>query len=464
MSAHLTPHPATAARTAEALLDDLDAAADLDALGERIATLSAQLEAASYQLLVMIRRFDERGGWNRGFRSCAHWLCWRTGLELGAAREKVRVARALADLPLLAAAMRQGQLSFSKVRALTRIATAANEEELLIFGRSGTAAHVEKLVRLARRVADLADAEREGHRHESRHLDVYTDEDGMVVVRGRLAPEAGAALVRALDAAAAKLYESRPAPREPGEPAVPVAQRRADALGLVAESALAGGLDPGTRGDRYQVVLHVEAERPLDVPAETSPHCGDGWLTASLGDTHVSAETCRRLACDCAVVEMAHDRDGSVLDVGRRRRTIPPALRRALERRDGGCRFPGCGLRLCDGHHVEHWADGGETKLDNLVLLCRRHHRAVHEEGFRVELGHGGEVRFAWPDGRPMPDAPATALGALEPIAALTGLLVEQGARVDGVESLPSWSGTPVEYGVMVEWLMAGRTGALPPA
>ena len=464
MSAHLAPHPAAAAHPVELPLDDLDAAADLDALGERIATLSAQLEAASYQLLVMIRRFDLREGWNRGFRSCAHWLSWRTGLELGAAREKVRVARALADLPLLAAAMRQGQLSFSKVRALTRIATAANEEELLIFGRSGTAAHVEKLVRLARRVEDLADAEREGRRHESRHLDVYTDEDGMVVVRGRLAPEAGAALVRALDAAAAKLYQSRPAPREPGEPAVPVAQRRADALGLVAESALAGGLDPGTRGDRYQVVLHVEAERPPGVPAGTSSGPGTDWVAASLDDTHVSAETCRRLACDCAVVEMAHDRDGSVLDVGRRRRTISPALRRALERRDGGCRFPGCGLRLCDGHHVEHWADGGETKLDNLVLLCRRHHRAVHEEGFRVELGHGGEVRFAWPDGRPMSDAPATRLGALEPTAALAGLLDQQGARVDGVESLPSWNGTPVEYGVMVEWLMARRTGAPPPA
>jgi hypothetical protein len=471
---------------------------DLDALGERIATLSAQLDAAGYELLVLIRRFDERGGWGCGFRSCAHWLNWRTGLDLGAAREKVRVARALADLPLLSAAMRHGQISFSKVRALTRIATPATEEELLAFARSGTAAHVERLVRLTRRVSDLADAEKEGCRHESRHLDLYTDEDGMVVVRGRLAPEAGAALGRALDAAAAKLYGSQPMPSRAAEPAVPVAQRRADALGLVAESALAGGLDPGTRGDRYQVVLHVEVEaarahegsscRPHeaegDVSAETSSRLEPGglhlppreagdvsaetsdavWITGELDGARVSAETCRRIACDCAVVEMAHDREGSVLDVGRRRRTIPPALRRALERRDRGCRFPGCGLRLCDGHHVEHWADGGETRLDNLVLLCRRHHRAVHEEGFRVELGRGGEVRFAWPDGRPMPDAPATRLPAGEPSATIAGRLGERGIAVGPEDSLPSWNGTPVEYGVMVEWLMARHATAPEPA
>ncbi|MBV8201505.1 MAG: DUF222 domain-containing protein, partial [Acidobacteria bacterium] len=119
----------------------------LEALGERIAELSAQLAAATYELLVMLREFDERGGWNGGFRSCAHWLVWRVGMDLGAARQRVRVARALGELPLLAEAMRRGELSYSKVRALTRIATPTNEKELLIFGRAGTAAHVETLVR-----------------------------------------------------------------------------------------------------------------------------------------------------------------------------------------------------------------------------------------------------------------------------------------------------------------------------
>src|SRR5262245_37894537 len=148
---------------------------DLDALGERIAHLSAQLQAATYQLLVMLHEFDRRGGWNSGFRSCAHWLNWRTGLELGAAREKMRVAHALATLPLLAAAMARGEVSFSKVRALTRVATPANEEELLTFAKAGTAAHVEKVVRAWRRVDRLVEQEHEQLRHASRYVRAYTD-------------------------------------------------------------------------------------------------------------------------------------------------------------------------------------------------------------------------------------------------------------------------------------------------
>jgi hypothetical protein len=367
------------------------AIADVEALGERIAELSAQIQAATYQLLVMIQEFDERGGWGVGFRSCAHWLNWRAGFRLGAAREKVRVARALAELPLISASMARGEISFSKVRAMTRVATAANEAELLEFARAGSAAHVERLVRAWRRVDRNEEMEHEERRHASRALMAFVDEDGMVVVRGRLTPEAGAALLRALDAAGEKLYEQRRGERGAGEEASPE-QKRADALGLMAESALTGGLDPGTRGDRYQVVVHVDAEA---LPAGSE--CGESALEDG---QHVSAETSRRLACDAARVDMLHGPDGSILDVGRRTRTVPPALRRALAHRDGGCRFPGCGLRLCDAHHMEHWADGGATRLDNLVQLCRRHHRAVHEEGFTVELLEGGEARFRRPDGR----------------------------------------------------------------
>jgi len=178
----------------------------LDELGERIATLAAQISAATYELLIMLRDFDERGGWNRGFRSCAGWLGWRLGLDAGAAREKVRVARALAALPRLSDAMRRGQVSYSKVRALTRIATPANEGDLVSFARAGTAAHVERLVRGMRRVDRLAADQDEQVRHAARYLRAYTDEDGMVVVTGRLSPEAGAALLRALDAGVEQLY------------------------------------------------------------------------------------------------------------------------------------------------------------------------------------------------------------------------------------------------------------------
>src|SRR5258708_26905486 len=239
--------------------------AELEELGEQIAELAAQISAATYELLAMLRDFDERGGWNSGFHSCAHWLCWRVGLDPGAAREKVRVARALGTLPLLSAAMRRGEVSYSKVRALTRIATPANEQDLLSFARAGTAAHVERLVRGMRRVDRIGAGEK--RLHASRYLRAYTDEDGMVVVTGRLAPEAGAALLRALEAGVGALYGLRRGkPAGVGQETADAAeateavegaeggsaeQRRADAPGLVAESALAAGPDPGSRRDRH---------------------------------------------------------------------------------------------------------------------------------------------------------------------------------------------------------------------
>jgi Domain of unknown function (DUF222)/HNH endonuclease len=233
----------------------------------------------------------------------------------------------------------------------------------------------------------------------------------------------------------------------PAEPAddSSAEQRRADALGLVAESALAAGLDPGTRGDRYQVVVHVDAG--VLTPGGEG---GSSWLADS---SHVSAETSRRLACDSARVVMRHAADGRVLAVGRRTRAISPALRRALEHRDGGCRFPGCGRRLCDAHHVEPWADGGATSLANTLLLCRRHHRAVHEEGFSMELAPDGDARFYRPDGRPLLEAPALPASAGEPVTALVARLASHGVAVDAGATLPGWWGGPVDYAWEIDWL-----------
>ena len=420
--------------------------AETAALGDAIAELASRIQAATYELLVMIREFDGREGWGEGFKSCAHWLNWRTGLALGAAREKVRVARALGELPLLSAAMGRGVLSYSKVRAVTRVATPETEERLLDFARCATAAHVERLVRAWRRVDRIADAEDDRRRHASRHLDTWVDEDGMLVVRGRLSPETGAVLQRALDAAADRLYQEsqasdaaavgRAGPEQHVMPTVSAQQRRADALGLVAESALAADLDPGTTGDRYQVVLHVDADG-LSENAEAGP--------SVLGDDDdgigVPAGTSRRLACDASRVVMRHARDGTVLDVGRKTRTIPPAIRRALTARDRRCRFPGCDARHCDAHHVRHWADGGATRLDNLVLVCRRHHRALHEEGFTVELGHTGEACFFWPDGRVLPDAPAASTWAGRPLASTDARLQAAHLTIDPHTATPDWYG-----------------------
>jgi hypothetical protein len=377
----------------------------LDRLGDEIAELSVHLDAATARLLELIREFDTRGGWNNGFRSCAAWLSWRVGLDMGAARERVRVAHALETLPRLARALERGELSYAKVRALTRVATPETEERLLAVGRAGTADHVERIVRGWRCMDRKAEAMEDARRHRSRSLEMYHGHDGMLVVRGRLSPEVGAVLVQALAAAREALY--RRARAQAGEAArtdvsaetPTMAQQQADALGLLAETALHHGVDSGAPGGRYQVVVHVDAPVLADPDAAGQSSLEDG--------TCVSAETSRRLACDASRVVMRHARDGRVVEVDAATRTIPPALRRALHHRDRGCRFPGCGAGFGQGHHIRHWAQGGPTKLSNLALLCRRHHRAVHEEGYQVHRQSNGELQFRRPDGQLLPQVPA---------------------------------------------------------
>jgi hypothetical protein len=236
-------------------------------LGDEIAELSVHLEAVTARLLDLIREFDKREGWNNSLRSCAAWLAWRVGLDMGAARERVRVARALEDLPRLAQALARGELSYAKVRALTRASPGRTEERLLAVGRAGTAEHVERIVRGWRHVDRKAEAHETRQRHRSRALYVYQDADGMVVVRGRLEPEAGAVLMRALSAAR-DAQESKSLPRRDVPAETPsMAQEQADALVLVAETALHHGIDPGTPGEHYQVVVHVDAAVLADAEA-----------------------------------------------------------------------------------------------------------------------------------------------------------------------------------------------------
>jgi len=456
-------------------VDELDGIVDL---GDQIATLAAHLHAATYRLLTLIAEFDRLKGWEAGgHRTCAHWLAFRTGIDLGAAREKVRAARALTELPQISATMEQGELSFAQVRALTRVATPESEGDLLELARCSTAAQLERTVRAWRRMSRCDENELERIRHRSRYFSVFPDEEGMYLVRGRLDPEVGAMLMRAIDAANDVLFRADTA--EEIEPK----QRRADALGLLAERGLAAGFGggeyggggftrggqtgaagyggnaskagegdegrdgseaetgvdvgagigvesesevdvecesdadadgaahaeagivplSGTRAERYQVVLHVEAA--------TLEHDGEPGRSELEDGTRVSAETSRRLSCDASVIRLSKEkshgvREAKVLDVGRKTRTIPPALRRALEARDRGCRFPGCGLRFTDAHHVTHWADGGATKLDNLVLLCRFHHRLVHEDGYTVHFPRGERPYFLDPRMRLVPDRP----------------------------------------------------------
>ena len=472
---------------------------ELEQLGDRIAELSARIQAATYELLVLIREFDARTGWS-GCTSCGQWLSWRTGLAPGAAREHVRVARALDNLPKLSDAMRRGTVSYSKVRAVTRVATPETEQALLDVALCGTAAHVEQIVRGWRRVDRTAEHAEDRRRYERRSLRTWVDDDGMVVVRGRLTPEVGAVLRRALEAACdqARIRPASGASADsasdaggdavsdigadcgadaaaeelaavPEELAPSFEQRQADAIGLVAECALAGGLDRGTAGDRYQVVVHVDARALEDdyVPAGTSadaappaPAACSQTVLEEAGGIHVSAETARRIACDAATVEMLHGNAGEILDVGRRTRTISPALRRALAARDGQCRFPGCQNRRCDAHHRRHWADGGATALDNLVLLCRRHHRTVHEEGFSVTVDAAGEVQFVRPDGRALPAAPPAPAWSGLPLAPVTARLEQEEIAIGPHTATPAWRGERVDIGWAVGVLWRPRPDA----
>jgi 5-methylcytosine-specific restriction endonuclease McrA len=422
---------------------------ELDRLGDEIAELSAHLDAATARLLALIREFDTRGGWNTGFRSCAAWLSWRVGLDLGAARERVRVARALETLPLFAKALACGQLSYAKVRALTRVATPETEARLLAVGRAGTAAHVERIVRGWRSVDRRAEARETVRRHASRALHVRTDEDGMVVVSGRLEPEVGALLTQALAAARETLYQRarEAAAANPGGVSAEtpsLAQQQADALALLAESAL-HHLDPGTPGERYQVVVHVDAQVLAD-PDQPGQSLLDGGA-------RVSAETSQRLACDASRVVMRHDGNGRLVEIGARTRTIPPALRRALYHRDRSCRFPGCGVRFGQGHHLRHWAHGGPTTLSNLALLCRRHHRAVHEEGYQVARGPDGTLRFRRPDGRPLPEVPSPARVPKKPAEALRIARESQGLRLEARTACAGWLGERLDVAWAIDVL-----------
>jgi hypothetical protein len=302
---------------------------EVQAIGDRIATLAAHIHAATYRLLVLLREFDDRHGCD-GWVSCAQWLSWRTGISLEAAREKVRVARVLPELPRISAAFERGALSYSKVRAMTRIATPDTEELLLKIAVHGTAAQLERVVRGYRR-AHPGETDEANRDQEARYLATRRDERGNLVIEARLPAELGARFLQALDAA----VDASAFPRKRGGADNRTwGQRRTDALVLLADSALAAGL-PGRRAaDTHQIVVHVDAA-VLESPA------ADGRSELEDG-SRVSAETSRRLACDASVVTVREDENGEVLSVGRARRTVPPAIRRALRSRDPGCRFPGC--------------------------------------------------------------------------------------------------------------------------
>jgi Domain of unknown function (DUF222)/HNH endonuclease len=355
----------------------------LDELEDEIATLASHIYAGTCRWLELVAELDRRG--SVAASSTAEWLAWRCALTPRAAREHVRVARCLGELPLIHAAFAHGELSYAKVRALTRVADAGSEEELLELARHMTASQLERAVRAYRHVT----AEEAEELHALAYTGYTWEPDGSLIVRARLAPEDGALFVRALEAARDRLQERAwSEDRGSAEPRRPTS---AEALVALADLSLAGNAGTGSAGERDQVVVHVE-------PTEGSYVLEDGPALAP--------ETAERLACDASLVEIV-ERDGEPLSVGRRTRTVPPAIRRALEARDRRCQFPGCeNKRFLHAHHIQHWAQGGETKLDNLLLLCPRHHRFVHEGGYAIVHRGDGKPEFRDRWGAPVPNVP----------------------------------------------------------
>lgn len=334
-------------------------------LQDELAALASHLYAGTCRFLELVGELDQRGDWDEyGGGSCADWLAWRCALLPRTAREHVRVARSLPDLPHIHAAFARGELSYSKVRAITRIADAESEQELLGLACCLTAAQLERAVRAYRRVTtDESEA-----LHFGAYLSAWVDDDGCVIISGRLAPEDGALFMRALHVFQGRVRWERGGSAEPP-------RTHAEALVDIADTALSSKAP--TSGDRHQVVVHVDH-------ATLAGDDGEGQCALEDGPS-LAPETARRLACDASVVTIS-ERNGEPVRIGRKTRTIPPAVRRALRARDHGCRFPGCeNHRWVDAHHIHHWARGGTTSLSNLVLLCRRHHRMLHEGRYSID-------------------------------------------------------------------------------
>jgi len=359
--------------------------APIEELDRDIVSLCTRINAATYELLVLVREFDERAGWlNWGLQSCAEWLAWRCDLSMTTALEKVRAAHALNSLPEFSAAFSTGELSYSKVRAITRVANRDNESELLAFALRHTTAHVEQRCRELRcgREDSIDGAARA---YANRSLRVRRDHQrNMMIVTVELPVSIGELVEKALDKARDEEVLATPDIVDTSW-----AKRQADAFVNMANEYLSDTDNESSTNDNYLVTVHVDHSA----------------LTGGEGRSALPIESVKRICCDSKAIVITEDEKGEPLSIGRKTRIVPLAIQRALRARDNNCcTFPGChNRRYLHSHHVEHWSNGGETSLDNLMLLCTKHHALVHEGGFRIERDFQDRWYFLRPDGIAVP-------------------------------------------------------------
>lgn len=433
---------------------------EVDEITSALCELAGQINAANAELVELLARFDALGGWQgAGIRSIGHWASINLGIDMRTAAQQARVGRQLGELPAIAEAAAGGELGWSKLRLLGQVAEPATEDKWLAFAREMSVGQLARVVGAYRRAEDADRRSRLNDHRERRGIWLFDEPDGLVRVNGLLEADDAAVLRAALAAQGELLWREQingedddidragTAPADgnghtaatastadadaesaasagragsgcgangadaaledddmEGEPASltevdptraardAVASRRVDALVALARAALAQGR-PDDGDDLTEVLLVVDAD-------VLSGHAEVGRCQLNGGPT-LSTPTARRLCCDARIRPLLH-RDGQPLDLGRSQRLVSRAQRRALRFRDGpGCAFPGCPARHVDAHHVQHWSDGGSTDLDNLILLCRHHHRLLHEGGYTARL-EDGRPRFYRPDGTPI--------------------------------------------------------------
>jgi hypothetical protein len=430
----------------------------LDSLAQKIATLSLRIDAAKHQLLTYLREFDAHDGWaGTGALSTAAWLAWRIDIGQTAAREHVRVARALGQLPRLDEAFAAGQLSYAKVRAITRVATPESEQDFIEAAKHATASQMEKVTAAYRRTSTDP---KEPPMSQRRYVRRCETPEGMVRIEVQLPPEQANVVWEALTAAvdAGRSDDSAKARREddPDDSAEAQrtieAQRQLDPITWQAEltdalvnvsQAYIDGSQP-TLGSGYELVILTTHEQLEHGPTGIGGYLPDG--------TPVPQHVARMLACDCSRVDVDISESGEILNVGRARRTIPSAIGRALWLRDGGCRVPGCGRRRhLHAHHIHQWADGGETSSANLVLLCSAHHAAVHEKSLSVELSDG-QIVFENAHGLRLQPAPVR-----DSNAAASQEWLRAAEREFETDAYPGWDGSRLDLDAVLSSIYAAE-------
>ncbi len=438
----------------------------LEHLEHELCELAAHIEAGLARWIALVGEYDRREGWGswRGVRSTAEWVAWRCSCSPRAAREHVRVARALRELPRTREAFDRGELSYSKVRPLTRVASADSEADLLHLARHATASQLERMLAAHRRTGD----EETDTAHREREVSWFWGRDGCLHLSARLPAEEGRTFLDALEAGRAQIRaEGPPPPEDRGSAEPPTDEpferhcdlgpdeqillgrvaRNADALALIAESFLEHGCRERAGPDRHQLLVHVDAEALS----------GDARGRMELeGGPAIAPETARRLGCDGSL-QVLIKKGRKTLYVGRKTRAVSPALNLALRERDGGCRFPGCDhRRWVDAHHITHWARGGETSIENLILLCRRHHRLIHEGGFSVTRIGDGEVAFFDQRGTRVENAPSFPRGSPDDLVARSRLA---GLGIDH-DTLLTGTGERMDFPACVDAVYAACSGA----